>query len=449
MDKIKKYLKDHEEHLSIEKVSDEVWNNVERGIRPQRIFFSKKHFERLFRKLVLILLPNSRDTQSKELHDKPYLSRTNQNIKWAFALLFPLFFIFSCSYRIDRVEVIGKLVSFSIQEKNVKGFQQLTLLQGVYRFDLIQFKAEHDDRTSFIFYLDQEREINQKLEDEIKQVPHVDSLRIVPIRTKISESLLSSFLHRTFQVRLDVKRPGKVEVQELIQGQLDLIGLHQVKAVYNPRGVRLDLDSSWYGANLYKISAEPLKPEKLLTQEATSEDPIVAESDTLPGGTKNETAGKKPIDKIGEWTGQLKDDSLSIQFSEPEPKAKDSKGVVYSQNFRLSEVGLTTLSIKPMLASKYQFGITRAAGTIHFNISVLNTNNEGGQLIQDAIGTFVFRGNNAFEDFLIENGFNDPDTNLMLLCFISNMDKRTIQDLKERGVAKNSIQLHQYLTSIL
>src|SRR4026207_2468767 len=76
-------------------------------------------------------------TWIREMHKRVGRSRLEKRkrrrrSRWFVLAILPVFFILSCTIRINRVERSGNLVNFSIDKKEDRSFQELSSLQQLF-----------------------------------------------------------------------------------------------------------------------------------------------------------------------------------------------------------------------------------------------------------------------------------------------------------------------------
>src|SRR5688572_9252057 len=80
--------------------------------------------------------------------------------RWFVLAILPVFFILSCTIRINRVESSGDLVNFSIDKKEDRSLQKLSSLQQLFTFTCYEFfQPDQPAMAFFIFFIpDKEQE---------------------------------------------------------------------------------------------------------------------------------------------------------------------------------------------------------------------------------------------------------------------------------------------------
>jgi len=140
--------------------------------------------------------------------------------------ILPLFFILSCTIRINRVETSGNLVSFSINKKENSSFQKLSSLQQVLTFSCYEFlQPDQPAIAYFIFYVPiKEQQKLFLIIEQLKALNGLQKLDISSINYTIRESLFLSFWHETFKLR-EAQQPKGKELTRNIQASLKNKGL--------------------------------------------------------------------------------------------------------------------------------------------------------------------------------------------------------------------------------
>jgi hypothetical protein len=152
--------------------------------------------------------------------------KRRRRVRWfAFAIL-PIFFILSCTIRVDRVEKSGSLVNFSIDKKEDQSIRKLASLQQASTYRFHEFL--HPDQPGMVFFIffvpDNEQKKLLLLSDELKALNGLGNLHISAINFTIRESLFSTFWHKTLKLGKQEK-PAPAEVKRTIQASLNDKGL--------------------------------------------------------------------------------------------------------------------------------------------------------------------------------------------------------------------------------
>ncbi|HEX8331261.1 MAG TPA: hypothetical protein VF622_01495, partial [Segetibacter sp.] len=450
MDKIKKYLKENEEHLSVEKISDDVWLNVHQAIKPKRSFLSA---------IIVPFLTAKNFFTKKEIGGSGLLL-PNYN-RWAFAILLPALFIFSCTYRVNRIEVIGDIISFNIHGINNSAVQKITMLQGLYSFKALEYKNPLEDGLlSFISFVERKAKKSDAISTGLKEVPTISQLEVTPVSAKINESLLSAFVHKAFNVHVDARRSDNKEVERNILFQLKKKGFDEIKVQIDTKGevqlisdnslsvladekVEVKSDSSNIAPDKkpVDISSKVIKEDtvetNIITKETAGPEPreeskaTLSSRDTLPGKGDEEWLVNTSL-KPGTWRGFLTESKIKIYLKDPNYDEKQHQGWALTRSFTYDEAGIE----RARRTSEFQ--VKREAGTLTFKGSFIETRGEG---------TFEFQENAKLKSYLQENGLANVTEDLMLLFFLSNIDKQFFDYVKSNGYANiSSEQLRRLAT---
>jgi hypothetical protein len=459
VDKIKKYLKDHEEHLSVDRISDKVWANVYNEINTKPSFIGKASRNNYILRLKNRLMPQTASRASNRSSDRIFRS-PSYTIKWAFALLLPLLLVFSCTYRVDRVEAIGSLISFDVIKENIDAIREINLLQKKHRFSSIRFDKQDKIHDSFISFIDKEEEKHDKIVKEIKQLTFISSVSVVPVEAKITESLFSTAVHKVFKIHVDGRKPERKEVQRLVEHRLNKLGFTGVYATMVGGKIQLGIDKGLMSPVLVQpdpVQTIAVQPDTFPAVNKVPEpfakaDTLVVLAPNMDTATapvvKNEKAMEKTSPITGQWNGKLIGDTLTMKFDEPKPTAFKSNASVSTQKFSMRDIGISTLVANVKKQGNVYFDIKREAGIANCKVIVLNTNYYDYVMVQDAVGTYVFEGDFSFRTFLNQNGFENVSTNLLYLLFITNTNKQDVLNIKAKGFT-TSPKLEEYLSSKL
>lgn len=161
-------------------------------------------------------------------------------------VLFPIFIIVSCTYRIDRVEKLGSLVNFSIDKQENESFQKLSSLQKMFSFSFLEFSQPTEPGlASFIFFIHgKEKEKLQSITRRLRLLKGLQKLDISPVDYTIRESLFLTFLHKTLQLGRDQEPKGK-ELTSKIQTALKNKGLGFLSAnIIDGNGSNIEFTSA-------------------------------------------------------------------------------------------------------------------------------------------------------------------------------------------------------------
>jgi hypothetical protein len=434
MDKIKKYLKENEEHLSIDKIGDNVWLNIHEAIKPKRTFLS----------VIKTPFLTAEKFFTKKGGRTYGALRPNYN-RWAFAILLPVLFIFSCTYRVNRIEVIGDIISFNINNSAV---QKINILQGRYRFKALEYKNSlNEGLLSFISFVERKAEKAEAITTYLKQVPTINQLEITPVSAKINESLFSAFVHKTFKVHVDARRIDNEELEKNILLQLKKKGFGNVKVEIGKNGeVQLSNQDSLPVLAVDKVDVK-IDSTKLQTDlppsdihvKAIQKDTfitIIANKDTANPEPKEEA---KPVPEInreplpnkadeqwlintslkpGTWKGFITGNLIKIYLKDPNYNEIQFSGWALTRRFTLKEASLSNPQ------GESQFSIKRDAGVITFTGAFAENRGQG---------KFLFEQNTAFKSHLLEKGFKNINDEFMLLSFLNNINNEYLDYLKENG----------------
>lgn len=209
MDKVKKYLKENEEQLSVEDLSENVWMNVHQAVKPKHSVL-KNYLVTLFNTKTFFL-PGHR-------------------LKWAVAIALPVLLIFSCTYRVSKFEPIGNILSFNIADNNYTALREIIMLQSTHDFKPLQYHSRlTPGLLSYISFIYTKEEKINKITTSLNNVPTIGKLKVIPVKAKISESLFSALVHKIFNVHIDARREEKKELKNTMEAQLRTNGVSDVK----------------------------------------------------------------------------------------------------------------------------------------------------------------------------------------------------------------------------
>ena len=146
--------------------------------------------------------------------------------KWFILSILPVFFILSCTIRINRVESSGTLVNFSIDKKEDNSLQKLSSLQQQFAFTCYEFLQADQPTVAFFIFLipDKEQKTLSLITKQLKILNGLQKLDINSINYTIRESLFSTFWHKTLQLG-DQQKPKGEELIQNIQATLKGKGL--------------------------------------------------------------------------------------------------------------------------------------------------------------------------------------------------------------------------------
>lgn len=146
--------------------------------------------------------------------------------RWFALGIIPLFFILSCTIRVNRVEKSGSLVNFSIDKKEDRSFQKLSSLQQLFTFTCYEFlQPDQPTLAYFIFFIpNKEQEKFSLITRELKLLNGLQKLDISSINYTIRESLFLTFWHKTLQLG-EQPMPKSEELTRNIQATLKDKGL--------------------------------------------------------------------------------------------------------------------------------------------------------------------------------------------------------------------------------
>ena len=182
--------------------------------------------------------------------------------RWfAFAII-PLFFILSCTIRVNRVERSGDLVNFSIDKKENGSLQKLSSLQQLFTFTCYEFfKPDQPAIAFFIFFIPgKEQEKLSLITEQLKILNGVQNLDINSVNYTIRESLFSTFWHNTLQLGKQQK-PTSEELTRNIQATLKVKGLGFLSInLLNDNNDRVAFTSSTHDQDSLPIKNENIQP---------------------------------------------------------------------------------------------------------------------------------------------------------------------------------------------
>lgn len=146
--------------------------------------------------------------------------------RWFALAILPVFFILSCTIRINRVETSGNLVNFSIDKKEDRSFQKLSSLQQLFTFTCYEFlQPDQPTLAFFIFFIpDKEQKKLSLITEQLKILTGLQKLDISAINYTRRESLFSTFWHKTLQLG-EQQEPKEEELSRNIQATLNDKGL--------------------------------------------------------------------------------------------------------------------------------------------------------------------------------------------------------------------------------
>ena len=170
-------------------------------------------------------------TWIREMHKRVGRSRLEKRkrrrrSRWFVLAILPVFFILSCTIRINRVERSGNLVNFSIDKKEDRSFQELSSLQQLYTFTCYKFlQPDQPALAFFIFFIpDKEQKKLSVITEQLKILNGLQKLDISSINYTIRESVFSTFWHKTLQLG-EPQKPKEEELTRNIQATLNDKGL--------------------------------------------------------------------------------------------------------------------------------------------------------------------------------------------------------------------------------
>ena len=400
MDKIKKYLKENEEHLSVEKISDDVWLNVHEAIKPKKTFLSA---------IKVPFLTAKNFFKKKEIGGSGLLL-LNYN-RWAFAILLPALFIFSCTYRVNRIEVIGDLISFNINGIDNSAVQKITVLQGLYSFTALEYKnPANNELLSFISFIERNAKKAEAITTDLQQVPTISQLEVSPVSAKINESLFSAFVHKAFNVHVDVRRSDNDELRRSILLQLKNMGFDDVEVQISKGGevqlinsdsspvladekVEGNSDSTNFNSNkdTADIPAKVVQKDSVHTNVVTKDTPNPEpkeEAKPVPEINREPLSDKADEQwlintslKPGTWRGFITGNEIKIYLKDPDYDEIQFSGWALTRRFTLQEASLSNPR------GESHFSIKRDAGVITFTGAFAENRGQG---------KFSFEQNAAF-----------------------------------------------------
>ena len=140
------------------------------------------------------------DNRTAKLQSKT--RRQRRRLARLIVVVLPIFFTISCTIHVKRVENSGSLVNFSIDKQKNTSFQKLSFLHTTFAVSYYAFlQPDQPHAVSFIFFIrNTEQQKLQSITHQLKLLDGLIKLDIAPVNCTISESLFSTFLHKTLNV---------------------------------------------------------------------------------------------------------------------------------------------------------------------------------------------------------------------------------------------------------
>ena len=148
------------------------------------------------------------------------IKRRKRSGWFAFAIL-SLFLVLSFTIRVTRVEKSGSVITFSVDKKEDRSFQELSSLQQLFTFTCYEFlQPDQPFVAFFIFFIpDKEQKKLRLITRELNSLNGLRKMDISSVNYTIKESLFSTFLHKSLKVGKE-QEPNKKELVREIQSVL-------------------------------------------------------------------------------------------------------------------------------------------------------------------------------------------------------------------------------------
>jgi hypothetical protein len=200
MDKLKNYIREIEDQLNIEQISTGVWLDIHTQLQSKSATvrpIKRKHEQMRW----------------LQWYKPVYL-------KWAFALLIPVFTIISCTYRIKSIETIGTIVVFKTEAANYSIIRQIYSMKDAYSFNMQEALNEQRSILSFVGFVKPQEAV--KIHSIKKRLNNmgVANFIVMPLEKIKSESLFSRAAYKVFNKHVDLKQTRNEEIIDKISAQL-------------------------------------------------------------------------------------------------------------------------------------------------------------------------------------------------------------------------------------
>jgi hypothetical protein len=190
--------------------------------------------------------------------------------QWMFAILLPLVVVLACT-RTERTEPVGQTVSFSVPVGDGAAIQALEPIVG----GLQTIISPDRQKPGYLFYTTfipaQSSRSADAVIHKLKGITGITGLSMVPLNTKVRESLLSRLGSKIFSTHVDANDLSDEEMQNTVNRQLKEQGFNHISVTVtrNEKGVRtLQLQAGNVGPNyMIDVSADDNGTKMVLKEE--------------------------------------------------------------------------------------------------------------------------------------------------------------------------------------
>lgn len=207
--------------------------------------------------------------------ENKYISRHHRGRKpirkwqWAIAVLLPLLVVLACT-KTERTEPVGQTLSYSVPVGDGDVIRALEpIVEGLQT--VISPDRQTPGYLSYTTFIPaQSSQSANAIMAKLKAVRGITFLSILPLNTKVRESLLSQLHSKIFSTHLDANNMSDEEMQNTVNRQLKEQGFHHISVTVarNEKGVRmLELQPGKEGPNIFIDVSVDDKGTKMVLQE--------------------------------------------------------------------------------------------------------------------------------------------------------------------------------------
>lgn len=205
MDNLKSYIRDHEDLMNIEHADEHVWLIVQQALVKSAT-----------------IIPYERDHSWRPLNRIIFR-------RWAVAIAIAVLLISSLAFRIKDSETIGHIISFTINKNNDTSIQKVNFIETQYNFTFKRIKNIRQEVASYIAFTVHAYAEVLRLENELKQIPELNSPALTAVKKRSSESVFSKIVHKISNRHIDLKQTTSEELSNEILAQLKGQGIENIQ----------------------------------------------------------------------------------------------------------------------------------------------------------------------------------------------------------------------------
>lgn len=225
MDKLKEYIRTHEDRLNIERVGGNVWANIHSSIK-QDDAQSKPSHKSTFREWLAKLTHSQKDIV--------------QYRRWAFAVVLFAGLSFSFLFRIERRDIIGGILTFNIPVNHPSINRQLQAFESSFGIHVRPVQHIQVGVLSFLgVVLEKELQRQEAIETAVSRFDGANDVEVVVVERVETESLFSTLLHSISGKHIDRKKTTNTAIQKTLTVQLEKKGLRNIALEITDDGIRL------------------------------------------------------------------------------------------------------------------------------------------------------------------------------------------------------------------